>query len=92
MTVEERANELALTFLEDFDDSAIQQQRYQGLKHRVAQAITEAVAEEREKDGKLLDALYEKGPDRPSAVSHGWGQAWRSGVLDAAAAIREVKP
>lgn len=56
------------------------------------EVITEAVAEEREQDGKMLDDLYDTGPRLSDPKPYVWIQAWRSGVLDAAAAIRKVKP
>ncbi len=45
--------------------------------------------EERARLAAILDGLYERGP----AVGNvGWRQAWGSGVLDAAALVRESKP
>lgn len=50
-----------------------------------AQAEIEA---EREACARVADAMYERGPVRPSAWAAGWAQAWGSGVLDVAEAIR----
>lgn len=61
-------------------------------KRTLKDCCTEAVAEERERGGKLLDDLYDVGPSLSDPKPYIWEQAWRSGVLDAAAAIRKVKP
>lgn len=41
-----------------------------------------------EECANMLDAIYSQGPQRGTVV---WGQAWGSGVLDAAAALRSLK-
>jgi len=55
----------------------------------IEDVINEAVAEERERCAKVADNLYAKGPNVKTPQAY--VQAWGSGVLDAAAAIREVK-
>lgn len=84
MTAEKRAAGLALIYLEDFDIST-KLERWQGLKHRVAQAITEAVAEERERLAKEADARSTRYPE----ITDRWGEGYTAAMCEFAIAIRK---
>ena len=59
--INETAKELTTKYLEDFDIST-PGQKYEGLRHRVKEAITAAVAEEAKKKPSRMCHLHKKAP------------------------------
>lgn len=84
MTANETAKELALKYLENFDLST-PGQRYEGLRWRVKEAITEAVAEERDKLVAEANARAKQYTDKDDR----WGAGYTCAMQQFAAAIRE---
>jgi len=94
MTAIEKAEELATRYLEDFDIST-PGQRYEGLRWRVFQALTEAVAEERERCAKVVE-LHTCGMYLGTALNTREvrivDDIMKTIPRELAAAIRKVKP
>jgi len=94
MTAIEKAEELATRYLEDFDIST-PEQRYEGLRWRVFQALTEDAAKMQERCAKVADRMalgYDDLKKYPHDEQEYVWQRAKYTAVGIAAAIRKVKP